>query len=559
MSKRPGYLALALLLSVVSTAAFAATAPRALLVEGLWSDTFRIREACTSAGLLTASAFKSRSPFFHPNDRLFDMPERLDDFDVVVLVNLDAPTLGSNRLARLRDFVAEGGGLVVLGGCWAFSNGAYDGTPLEAMLPVVMPSRGPVPRYPGGLPLAPAEGTPLPADVAYAAGPNAYFVQALEPKPGAGVWLKAGGQPALIAGSHEKGRVVAVALTVNGEAPAGALAFWDWPDWPRLLGAAIGWASRADVSKKGTIEKLAPLSREDTMALALGEGVSDDVVRRALARPGPESADALFEYAASGGGERKPGLPEAVAALAPYAKAAWAEKLAELAAFTNPDVAGRKAALVLLGATKEPAALPVLQQAVNDKDVKNAALEGMGWTGDPSLAPRLRKAFADAMRAARGGKETGPLLPEEFGRDQAHTAVEAAQALYRLGDEGAVERLTGLYEDVVLYRSIFRNAGKRRVRETDPVGVEFLKVIWDRTARLEATLKTMRRRAAIPELQRAAVVKLAVTEMRPASIEWLVLALERSGDLLSKSDWETLAKARSPVIARLAQRAIASP
>jgi uncharacterized membrane protein len=527
--------------------------PRALLVEGLWSDTFRLREACAAVGIPFEAAYKSRSPYFNPDDRLFGMPDRLDPFDVVVLANMDANTLGTNRLAKLRAFVANGGGLVVLGGYWAFSNGEYIGSPLEAMLPAAIPPRDYIPRFPAGLALAPAGRSPLPADAAYAAVPRAYFVQTLAPRPGAEVWLNAGDKPAIIAGAFEKGRVVAVALTVNGEAPAGALAFWDWPDWTRVLGAAVDWAARTDVSRKETVDAIKPLTREELVSLGMGDAVSEDVVKRALARPSAETADALFEYAVSGGGERKHGLPEAAGALAPVAKAAWAAKLSELASFSNPDLPSRKAALVLLGATRDPSGLTVLQQALNEKDLKNAAIEGLGWSGDASAVPKLKKIYVDSMKKARGGKETGTLLPEEFARDYAHTAAEAAMALLKLGDEEAVDRLTGLYGDVRLYQAIFSNAGKRRWREGDVVGQEMLQAIWDRGDRLATTLAKLRRQAGVPESQRAAVVKAALAETRPERVEWLVLALEQSGNTLAKADWEALKPARSRVFVRLAE------
>ena len=534
--------------------------PRALLVEGLWSDTIRLREACAAAGISYETAYESRSPYFNPDNKLFNMPEKLDRFDVVVLSNVDAPTLGSNRLAKIRGFVANGGGLVVLGGYWAFSNGGYAGTPLEDMVPVTMPARDFMPRFPDGLALTPGSRSPLPADAAYAALPKAYFVQPMTPKPGAEVWLRAGDKPAMIAADFEKGHVVALALTANGEAPAGALAFWDWPDWPRMLGAAIDWTTRNNVSKIAIKEAVKPLTREEVVSLAMGDAVSDEVVRRALANPVPETAAALFEYATSGGVDRKFGLADAVAALTPYAKPEWAAKLSELASFSNPDLPSRKAALVLLGATKDPSALVLLQQAANDRELKNEALEGMGLSGDPAFIPKISKIYKDAMRAARGGKETGTLLPEEFARQHAHTAAAAAMALYELGGEGAVEKVMSLFGDIQLYHEIFSNAGKRRVRwDVDPVGVEMVKAIWECDDRLKETLKKMRRQANVPACQRAFVVKAALTETRPVALEWLLLAFEHPGNPLTPADWKTLTGARAPLIARLAKSRLTSP
>ena len=48
--------------------------PRALVVEGLWSDFFRIEPAMHSAGLRYEQAYISRSPYFGGYSRLYHMP-----------------------------------------------------------------------------------------------------------------------------------------------------------------------------------------------------------------------------------------------------------------------------------------------------------------------------------------------------------------------------------------------------------------------------------------------------------------------------------------------------
>ena len=60
----------------------------------------------------------------------------LDAFDLVVLANLSPQTVGGQRASSLKDFVKNGGGLIVVGGKRTFAASDYGGTELEALLPV---------------------------------------------------------------------------------------------------------------------------------------------------------------------------------------------------------------------------------------------------------------------------------------------------------------------------------------------------------------------------------------------------------------------------------------
>jgi len=62
-------------------------------------------------------------------------------FDVLILGDLHSSFLTRRRMARIRKFVDDGGGLVVLGGHHSFGPGGYGGTDIEAVLPV---TAGPV-------------------------------------------------------------------------------------------------------------------------------------------------------------------------------------------------------------------------------------------------------------------------------------------------------------------------------------------------------------------------------------------------------------------------------
>ena len=62
-------------------------------------------------------------------------------FDVLILGDLHSSFLTRQRMARIRKFVNDGGGLIALGGHHSFGPGGYGGTDIETILPVTV---GPV-------------------------------------------------------------------------------------------------------------------------------------------------------------------------------------------------------------------------------------------------------------------------------------------------------------------------------------------------------------------------------------------------------------------------------
>ncbi len=74
--------------------------------------------------------------------RLPRSDEEFAMFDVIILGDLDSSFLSADQMARLEQFVADGGGLAMLGGHNSFGPGGYGGTPVERAMPVVMGTRG---------------------------------------------------------------------------------------------------------------------------------------------------------------------------------------------------------------------------------------------------------------------------------------------------------------------------------------------------------------------------------------------------------------------------------
>lgn len=73
-----------------------------------------------------------------PTDELFR--EHLGSFDVVFFQDFDfGPYQMGVYLPRIRDYVLRGGSFAMIGGELSFASGGYGGTPIEAILPVLMP------------------------------------------------------------------------------------------------------------------------------------------------------------------------------------------------------------------------------------------------------------------------------------------------------------------------------------------------------------------------------------------------------------------------------------
>jgi uncharacterized membrane protein len=61
--------------------------------------------------------------------------------DVIILGDLDRTFLTKGQMARIRKFVNDGGGLLMIGGHNSFGPGGYGGTDVEAVLPVIAGTR----------------------------------------------------------------------------------------------------------------------------------------------------------------------------------------------------------------------------------------------------------------------------------------------------------------------------------------------------------------------------------------------------------------------------------
>ena len=562
MNKLAGFLAVILI--ATTHTAFAQTnawqwqstlVPKARVFAGPWSEYFQIESALHHVGIPYSVNINVWWPA--------DIPGAQDA--VVVLGNTAAPHLGAARLARIKEFVAAGGGLVVLGGLNAFGIGRYAGTPLGDILPVTFDPNSRLDGIPEGVPLTRAtSATWLPA-VDVSAQPLVFYLQNFAPKSNAVVQLMAGNRPVVVSGTYGNGRVVAIALTVSGEPPSGKLPFWEWTAWPNLLGQMIDWAAAArplpvpGVARPTPVSQVKPLSNDELTDFALGLKIPDNLLSRALAHPSAAVADALFAHLTAPEATGKLTLAQALPVLVPYAKPEWGPRVVERTEALNPVPSDRIAAVTLLGATRWPNATPRLLAALAQPETRLAAVEGLGSFGDPKVIPPLRQAYDDALRACRIPNEPDFFQPEKFASESAAVATASALALYRLSDPNGVERLLAMHRHVYLYWRIFCLAGRRQGRHGDDPRTlgRLLDHMHDLTSRLQDSLNQLQQHAApIPANQLAGFLKIAQTATDPTDVEWLVAELEASLPAFPPATWQPLTTAQDGIIARLARAAV---
>jgi len=524
------------------------TVPLGLVVDGLWGEYFRVNEALDTAG-------------FRRRDALRNLPKHT----VIVLINTSAMYLPKGAAESIREFVSHGGGLVVLGGLCAYSNGAYGGTPLEEALPVSIGQSYCGHLFPTavkGAKLAPVPDGDWLDGLNLQSGPTAYFFHKLIPKKGSKVQALVGEEPALVTGTLGKGRVVACALATNGNPDAGVLPFWDWKDWPKLLSRAIEWAGATRPTGKAAPKATAggpkPLAEDELESLELDlTDLPENFVARAMATPDERAAAVLLDFAAPAEGEEpKCALDTVLTALLPYARPEWEERLVTLAADMNPNIKSRRAALILMAASRGPLAYPILTKALGAERTALAAMDGLGLLGNRKAIPLLRRRFEEVLALAKLPDGPDRFKPVEF-TAASQPATHAAIALYRLGDPEGVGRLCSFAVNLSLYRRIMWNATKRWPR--DPQGQAILKGIVDSAHTIQAAWDFLVSNAGpIPASQAKSFVKYAATARDPVVVELLAGAMESSADKLPKADRQTLSAAKSGIIARMSKAVIRS-
>jgi len=195
---------------------------KAILVRGLFSRYYDL-ESCLAC------------------QTTYDLPAKYEDLyaaDVVILCNMDLRKSAFAARKMLKDFIEDGGRLVILGGNRTLGEGGMKGTYLEDLSPFTLRQRDEVVacdpplllklqgRDAGSPPVESSSGPP--------ASPALLWRHDVALKPGADVLAHAGEHPIAARARCGKGQALVFAGTVLGEARPDARPFWECPEWKTL-------------------------------------------------------------------------------------------------------------------------------------------------------------------------------------------------------------------------------------------------------------------------------------------------------------------------------------
>ena len=183
--------------------------------------------------------------------------EALAAFDCVILSDIGANTLLlhpetfvksrplPNRLQAIADYVADGGGLIMVGGYMTFqgieAKAKYAGTPVEDALPVAISQNDDRIEVPQGV-------VPMVSDTEHAIvsglegdWPALLGYNRVTPKPDGTTVVSVGNDPLVVVGTSGKGR--AVAFTSDCGPHWAPPPFVEWDGYGTLWAQMAGWAA----------------------------------------------------------------------------------------------------------------------------------------------------------------------------------------------------------------------------------------------------------------------------------------------------------------------------
>ena len=180
--------------------------------------------------------------FHEQKTQMTGFPETWEDLyrnSVVVLNNVPRKALSLADLLRLKQYVMDGGTLVMMGDTHGLIMGQWADSFLASLLPVAMAPNDGVYHAASPLQLKPRDNRLN--DLDWKAMPCTVYYHKIAVCPGAKIWVTAGDRPMVVESQVGKGRVVVMLLSVMGDAEkAGApLPFWEWKDWPELMARVL--------------------------------------------------------------------------------------------------------------------------------------------------------------------------------------------------------------------------------------------------------------------------------------------------------------------------------
>jgi len=211
-----------------------------------------IRAALTADG----GAEFTHIPCHRVDDDFPRSVEQLSKYDVVMVSDCGANTFNlpmatflglkkePNKLHIIRDYVANGGAFVMIGGYLTFqgiqAKGAYKNTAIEEILPVeLLAGDDRCENCQGIKPVITAPDHPVVSGISDEPWPELLGYNKLIAKPGAQVAAKVNGDPLIVLGEYGKGRVCAYATDC---APHWSpIEFCTWSGYKLLWNNIVRW------------------------------------------------------------------------------------------------------------------------------------------------------------------------------------------------------------------------------------------------------------------------------------------------------------------------------
>lgn len=185
-------------------------------------------------------------------------PADLAAFDAVILSDIGANTLllhpdtfvrsqpMANRLVSIRDYVKNGGGLIMVGGYLTFqgieAKGKWAASPVEEALPVTLHHHDDRVEAPEGVePKVTMAGHAMLKSVPQGRWPSLLGYNQVKPKPGAEVLVTVGNDPLVAAGTFGKGR--SAVFTSDCGPHWAPPPFCDWAGYAPLFNGITNWVA----------------------------------------------------------------------------------------------------------------------------------------------------------------------------------------------------------------------------------------------------------------------------------------------------------------------------
>jgi len=206
--------------------------------EGLYYQYFGVEPA-----LKRLDAQEDEAAFWTYTDKrgfnggIWNTPDQLAGYDLIVLTDIDLKTLSLEQRDWLNGYVNAGGSVLFAGGPYGFGRGFWQDSDLvNPIFPVTL---HPYDLHPSARPealRAAPDGFLGNVDLG---GMTALWRHEATPRPGAQVQLSAAGAPVLVTQTVGKGRVAALLLAPQGEGDA--TSWWQSAKWAPVMDATLGW------------------------------------------------------------------------------------------------------------------------------------------------------------------------------------------------------------------------------------------------------------------------------------------------------------------------------